>query len=97
MSATLKKYGPALLLGFMFIVMPELALAGGTDTGESTATSIETWLDTWIPLACTIGIIVSSLLWMLHVLPASWIPRIVFGLVFIGSAAYLVSMTGVGS
>ncbi|CDL50768.1 TraM [Escherichia coli ISC41] len=40
---------------------------------------------------------VSCFMWMLHVIPASFIPRIVISLIGIGSASFLVSLTGVGS
>lgn len=96
MFASLKKYGPVLFMGFVCITMPELALASGTDTGEAAATSLQTWLDTWIPIGCAIAIAVSCFGWMLHVIPASFMPRIAFGLIGIGSASYLVSLLGVG-
>lgn len=97
MTTFFKKYGPALLMGVLSFAAPQIAMAAGTDTGESTATSFQTWLDTWIPIGCAIAIIVSCFMWMLHVIPASFMPRIVIGLIGIGSASYLVSLTGVGS
>ncbi|ECC1675593.1 conjugal transfer protein TraM [Salmonella enterica] len=97
MTTLIKKYGPAVVMGVLSIALPQIALAAGTDTGESTATSLQTWLNTWIPLGCALAIVVSCFLWMLHVIPASFIPRIIFSLIGIGSATYLVSLTGVGS
>ena len=97
MTTLFKKYGPAVVMGVLSIALPQIALAAGTDTGESTATSIPTWLSTWIPIGCAIAIMVSCFMWMLHVIPASFIPRIVISLIGIGSASFLVSLTGVGS
>lgn len=50
MTTLFKKYGPAVVMGVLSIALPQIALAAGTDTGESTATSIQTWLSTWIQL-----------------------------------------------
>ncbi|ENE9393930.1 TPA: conjugal transfer protein TraM, partial [Enterobacter hormaechei] len=44
MTTLFKKYGPAVVMGVLSIALPQIALAAGTDTGESTATSIQTWL-----------------------------------------------------
>ena len=44
---------------------------------------------TWIPIAATVLIIVSSIAWIAHMLPASWAVRIVIGLIVVGSASYL--------
>jgi len=93
----LKKYGPALLTALFCLAAPEIAMAAGTDTGESGATSIQTWLNEWIPIACAIAIVVAALAWMMHMLPMSWAVRMGVGLIVIGSASYLVSLTGVTS
>ena len=61
MTTLFKKYGPAVVMGVLSIALPQIALAAGTDTGESTATSIQTWLSTWIPIGCAIAIMVSCL------------------------------------
>ncbi len=39
MTTLFKKYGPAVVMGVLSIALPQIALAAGTDTGESTATS----------------------------------------------------------
>lgn len=97
MNASLKKYLQLAMLVMFCFALPEVAMAAGADTGESSATGIQTWLNTWIPIACAVAIVVCAFAWMLHLIPISWVPRIVFGLIFIGSATYLVSLTGVGS
>ena len=51
------------------LCVPELALAAGADTGESSMSSINSWLMTWIPIAATVLIIVSSIAWIAHMLP----------------------------
>ena len=86
MTTLFKKYGPAVVMGVLSIALPQIALAAGTDTGESTATSIQTWLSTWIPIGCAIAIMVSCFMWMILVIPASFIPRIVISLIGIVSA-----------
>lgn len=94
---TVKRYAPAALTGLFMVAAPQLALAAGVDTGESGATSIQTWLNEWIPIGCAIAIVVSAFAWMLHLIPMSWAVRVGVGLIVIGSASYLVSLTGVGS
>ena len=93
-----KNNGFALLVALLCIAAPELALAaGGADTGASTGNNIKSWLDTWIPIACTIGVIVSFLVWLFHLISAGFMFRLAIAMVGIGSASYLVSLTGIGS
>ncbi|ECH2023032.1 TrbC/VirB2 family protein [Salmonella enterica] len=93
-----KNNGFALLVALLCIAAPELALAaGGVDTGASTGNNIKSWLDTWIPIACTIGVIVSFLVWLFHLISAGFMFRLAIAMVGIGSASYLVSLTGIGS
>ncbi|ECY3828454.1 TPA: conjugal transfer protein TraM [Klebsiella pneumoniae] len=93
-----KKHGFALLVALLCIAAPELALAaGGADTGASTGNNIKSWLDTWIPMACTIAVIVSFLAWLFHLISAGFMFRLAMSMIGIGSAAYLVSLTGIGS
>lgn len=74
---------------------PVGAFAAGIDTGEAAMTSIQSWLNTWIPVACAICIMVCAFAWMLHLISISWASRVAIGLIFIGSASYLVSLMGV--
>lgn len=93
-----KNNGFALLVALLCIAAPELALAaGGVDTASSTGNNLLQWLNTWIPIACTIGVMVGFLLWLFHVIPASWMFRAAIALVGIGSTSYLISLTGIGS
>lgn len=93
-----KNHGFALLVALLCIAAPELALAaGGADTGASTGNNIKSWLDTWIPIACTIGVICSFLAWLFHLISPAFMFRLAVSMVGIGSAAYLVSLTGIGS
>jgi type IV secretory pathway VirB2 component (pilin) len=48
------------------------------------------WLMTWIPTACIIGLIVSALAWMFHMLRLDWAVRLCVGMIVIGSASYIV-------
>lgn len=92
-----KNNGFALLVALLCIAAPELALAGGADTGASTGNNIKAWLDTWIPIACTIIVIVSFLVWLAHLISAGFMFRMAIAMIGIGSASYLVSLTGIGS
>ncbi|MFP1771059.1 TrbC/VirB2 family protein [Lonsdalea quercina] len=94
MNTAIKRFLPVAMFMMFALCVPELALAAGVDTGESSLTSVNSWLMTWIPLAATVLIIVSAIAWMAHMLPASWAVRIVIGLIVIGSAAYLVGLFG---
>jgi len=76
-------------------LLPGVAFAAGIDTGEAAMTSIQSWLNTWIPVACAICIMVCAFAWMLHLISISWASRVAIGLIFIGSASYLVSLMGV--
>ena len=76
-------------------LFPTLALAAGIDTGEAAMTSIQSWLNTWIPIACAICIMVCAFAWILHLISIAWAVRVAIGLIFIGSASYLVSLLGV--
>ncbi|MEW5291804.1 TrbC/VirB2 family protein [Erwinia papayae] len=97
MRSFLDKYGPAIFMGIVFFVIPELAMAAGTDTGESSANNFNAWLKTWIPIAFAVAILASAVAWGFHLLPASWMFRIFIACMVGGSASYLVSLTGLGS
>lgn len=92
-----KNHGFALLIALFCVAAPEIALAaGGADTGQSTGNNIKTWMDTWIPIGCTIGVMVSFLVWLFHLISAGFMFRLAIGMIGIGSASYLVSLTGIG-
>lgn len=76
-------------------LFPAFAMAAGIDTGEAAMTSIQSWLNTWIPVACAICIMVCAFAWILHLISIAWAVRVAIGLIFIGSASYLVSLMGV--
>jgi len=69
----------------------------GTDTSTSSLTSAQTWFMTWIPTACTLGLIVSALAWMFHMLRLDWAVRLCAGMIVIGSASYIVGWFGLSS
>ena len=92
MNTAIKRFFPVAMFMMVALCVPELALAAGADTGESSMSSINSWLMTWIPIAATVLIIVSSIAWIAHMLPASWAVRI--GLIVVGSASYLVGLFG---
>ncbi|MBT0731476.1 TrbC/VirB2 family protein [Rosenbergiella nectarea] len=79
----------------LWAVLPNMTFAAGIDTGEAAMTSIQSWLNTWIPVACAICIMVCAFAWMLHLISIAWASRVAIGLIFIGSASYLVSLMGV--
>jgi hypothetical protein len=94
MKIEIKKYIPLAIFMLFALCVPELALAGGTDTGADSMNSINEWMMTWIPIAATVLIIICAVAWIAHMLPASWAIRIVIGLIAVGSAAYLVGLFG---
>ncbi|HBV4265976.1 TPA: TrbC/VirB2 family protein [Klebsiella pneumoniae] len=94
MNTAIKRFLPVAMFMLLALCVPELALAAGADTGESSMNSVNSWMMTWIPIGATILIIVSALAWIGHMLPASWAIRIVIGLIVIGSASYLVGLFG---
>jgi len=79
---------------FGLMAMTNVALAAGVDTGASSLNSIKQWMMTWIPIAATILIIVTAIMWMSHVMHHNWAIRIVGGLIVIGSASYIVGLFG---
>lgn len=97
MNASLKKYLKMVMLVVFCFSLPEVAMAAGADTGESGATSLQTWLNEWIPIGAAIAIVVCAFAWMLHLISMAWASRVAIGLIVMGSASYLVSLTGVGS
>lgn len=93
-----KNNGVVLLAALLCVAAPELVLAaGGADTGARTGNNIKSWLDTWIPITCTIGVMISFLVWLFHLISAGFMFRLAIAMVGIGSASYLVSLTGIGS
>ncbi len=70
-------------------------LAGQTPGPVQVTTSSHGWIR--IPIACTIGVIVSFLVWLFHLISAGFMFRLAIAMVGIGSASYLVSLTGIGS
>lgn len=76
---------------------PTLTLAAGIDTGQAAISSIQSWLNTWIPMACAVVIVICAFAWILHMISIAWAARVAIGLIFIGSASYLVSLLGVSS
>jgi hypothetical protein len=73
---------------------PAFAQMSGTDTSTSSLTSAQSWMMTWIPIACTLGLIVSALAWMFHMLRLDWAVRLCVGMICIGSASYIVGWFG---
>ncbi|EAU4728226.1 TrbC/VirB2 family protein [Salmonella enterica] len=94
MNTAIKRFFPVAMFMLVALCVPELALAAGADTGESSMNSVNSWMMTWIPIGATILIIASALAWIAHMLPASWAIRIVVGLIVVGSASYLVGLFG---
>lgn len=94
MNTAIKRFFPAVMFMLVALCVPELALAAGADTGESSLNSFNSWMMTWIPLAATVLIIASAIAWMAHMLPASWAVRFVIGLIVVGSASYIVGLFG---
>lgn len=76
------------------IAASNVAVAAGVDTGTSSLNAVKQWMMTWIPIAATILIIVTAVMWMSHVMHHNWAIRIVGGLIVIGSASYLVGLFG---
>ncbi|HAN3098584.1 TPA: TrbC/VirB2 family protein [Escherichia coli O25b:H4-ST131] len=94
MNTAIKRFFQVAMFMMVALCVPELALAAGADTGESSLSSVQSWMMTWIPIAATVLIIASAVAWIAHMLPASWAVRIVIGLIIIGSASYLVGLFG---
>ena len=94
MNTVIKRFFPVAMFMLAALCVPELALAAGADTGESSLNSVQSWMMTWIPIAATVLIIASAIAWIAHMLPASWAVRIVIGLIVVGSASYLVGLFG---
>lgn len=94
--STIASYPRYLTLIFLALCAfcPMLACAAGIDTGEAALTSLQSWLNTWIPIACAICIMVCAFAWVLHLISIAWAVRVAIGLIFIGSASYLVSLMG---
>lgn len=93
MTEVVKKFFPVLFI-LIAACMPELAMAAGVDTGESSMSSINDWLMTWIPVAATVLIVVCAIGWIAHVIRADFAIRVVVGLIVCGSASYLVGLFG---
>lgn len=93
MNDVVKKFFPVLFI-LASLCAPELALAAGVDTGESSMSSINDWLMTWIPVAATVLIIICAIGWIAHVIRPDFAIRCVVGLIIIGSASYLVGLFG---
>jgi len=71
--------------------------AGGMDTSSETWNNFHTWLNTWIPLAATVIIVVCAIGWWINMIPAGWAFKGIVAMMAAGSAAYLVSLTGLGT
>lgn len=76
------------------ITASNAAMAAGVDTGSSSLGALKQWMMTWIPIAATILIIITAIMWMSHVMHHNFAIRIVGGLIVIGSASYLVGLFG---
>lgn len=82
-----------ILSAFLLSAFQTAAFAsGGASTATSGLTSITSWLSTWIPLAATLAVIITALAYMFHMIQLNVMVRLIFGLILIGSASYLVSM-----
>jgi len=81
-----------LLVVLIFAFGSCLAQAKGVDTSEKSLNSLNTWLTKWIPLLCTAGVIVLSILWWFHVVRADAGLRGVIAMIICGSAAFLVGL-----
>lgn len=91
-----KKYYFFFLLLTMFVVSvshPAFA-AGGVDTGLSTVSAIRDWINDWVPIVAVIAIIALGISWMMGLIQAGTAIKTSFGVIIIGSAAYLVSLAG---
>lgn len=86
-------------LGTLALVgLPRLAMAmDGADTAGSSLSSLKAWLMTWIPIACVIGLIISALAWIFHMLRLDWAVRLCVGMIAIGSASYIVGWFGLSA
>ncbi|CAD0362308.1 TrbC/VirB2 family protein [Xanthomonas campestris pv. campestris] len=93
----IKKYGTTAVAFGLLAMLSTAAHAQGVDTGASSMNAIRTWLMTWIPIAATILVIVSFILWMAHILRQDFAVRLIVGLVGIGSASYIVGLFGLGT
>jgi len=75
----------------VFLFGSTMAQAAGVDTSSTSLNSLKTWLDTWIPLLCTIALMVTCILWWMHVVRADFAVRGATAMIGAGSAAYIIS------
>lgn len=89
----LRQTAPVVTLALVGV--PQLAMAQA-ETATSSLNSLKSWMMLWIPLACTIGLIVSALAWMFHMLRLDFAVRLCIGMIIIGSASFIVGWFGLG-
>lgn len=56
MNTAIKRFFPVAMFMLAALCVPELALAAGADTGESSLSSVQSWMMTWIPIAATVHV-----------------------------------------